>query len=208
MATAIYSMVNSIGANVASLNSRILKIEKNTDGAVQQGVSVNQTDLSYIEKRIEEAEKHIRSLLASNNSQQNTQLDQASATIMKALQDEVKNIKASLSEINKDRVLLETALTHKFEQHVNRIFKERMESVTKEMRQYVDQSVADVKAAHVSTAQAQAQYQSTNESIEEALFNMSAPNVVDIDTVDKSMDFEIELAPKTASKRVVRKKNH
>jgi len=214
MASAIYSMVNSLNASINTISDRITKLESSYGNVSANEVTTNlqatTVDLTYVEKRIEEAEKHIRSLLAAPAGE-----DSSSTRL---LADEIKGIKSTMSDMSKDRVLLETALTHKFEQHVNRILKERIDLVTKELRCYIDQAITDIKAtvSPGSTSSAPPSAMAIQEAIEVAAGPSSSPSALDIETLSSDKpsatsgdDFDIQIAQKSmvSTKRVVKKKH-
>jgi hypothetical protein len=217
----ISSMVTSIAQRVNMLTEKVNRLEKLNSTTI----SVRSIPDSAVPRLVSDVlEKRVATLESAISSKEKPTSYEA---IVKTLTDEVKLLKASLSDMNKERVLLETALTHKFELHVNRLFKERVDAALKEhckeQHQYVDQSVQDVKsslnnALSIFAAHQQALPAASNDHFtihETDLSFQTEP--IDIEVLKHSLstsdDFEIEIQTATSklgsgggSKRIMRKK--
>lgn len=220
MTTVLYSMINNIAKTVNSLIERQHKLEHDLQVAVDGPLGAprsiaeplqptNTPSNAQLMKRITDIEASLSAIVSSQSRSMPSALSAPDGQL-KSLSDDMKNIKSTIADSNKDKLLLETALTHKFEQHINRVFKERMESTVKDTqltnKNYVDQQVAEVKtllnnAVSLIASQQQALATNINDHISDAAGS------IDID-VEKIEDFEIDMTPaKDKSKRMVRKKN-
>lgn len=234
MTTAIYSMVNSIASTTNGLIDKTTKLEQSLNlllqggntGAVTKNIAHDNPDISLFKSRLDQVETKLESALKllSTTSVNKPSVDGAH---MQQLTEELKMLKSSTADMNKERLLLETALTHKLEQHVNRIFKERIDILLREQKdeimKYIDSSIQDVKtllnnAVALIGAQQQAlvSSESTRTTVNEQQYH-SAPidQKLDIESITKENDlgdFDIEIQTTSqkssngTSKRVVRKK--
>lgn len=157
MTTALYSMVNNIAQTVNHLIEKQKKNETDINelmtmqrlgsfnNASQQATS-NKPDPILL-KRILEIESKMSSVAVTN-----AQPDELSKSI-KVVQDEIRTIKSTVVDSSREKLLLESALTHKLEQYVNRMFKEKNEAVLTDLRSYIDQQVLDLKQQCVEMKQ-------------------------------------------------------
>lgn len=137
----MYSMINQIAATVNTLIDRQKKLENDINSVS------NQHELS---NKIADIEKLLPTL---------SSISAPSLPDLKPLYEELKNIKQSLLEMSKEKSLLETNLTLKYEQYVNRVFKERVDTLVKDAilknNLYFDEQLKEIrgilKSQHVDT---------------------------------------------------------
>lgn len=223
MATTMFSMISSVAQTVNVLIEKNKQLENtvmtlansNSPLISERSMNVSSSDtMEKLEKRVDMIESQLLKI-----GSHDTTID---ASNFKQLSDELRLVKGSLTDMSKERVLLETALTHKLEQHISRMFKERVESALKEQqrenREYVDQNIAEVKSLLNNVVSLIAAQQQAIVSNETKSSNEHASDLIDIDALKQSSsssavdDFDIEIQQATsgpkqgASKRVMRKK--
>jgi hypothetical protein len=214
-------MVTSIAQTVNLLIEKMNRLEKIVDSSQTPTLARSLPDAATSRVAIDGVEKRVALLESSLPSQAKTTSHEA---IVKTLADEVKMLKATMSDMNKERVLLETALTHKLELHANRLLKERVDAALKEQKkdqhEYVDQSILDVKSlfnnfvSRIAAQQPALAFDDSTVALEPELPFQTEP--LDIEALKLSAssdDFEIEIQTASSklglgggSKRIIRKK--
>lgn len=191
MANTLYNVVTSMRAAIGDLSEKVRVLETN---AAQTSVPPTNVQSPEVSTTFDESAfmDKVNEILNS----QTTSFESDIQALKKTLNDIKEEIKI---EAQKERSLLETTLTYKFEQHANRLIKERMEDVQTKIleslgpvQQKIDESKNDVlpilqentdKVAHIDPT-----------------LMTTTPNIPPMPSID---DFDFELKQASSSNSVV-----